>query len=219
MVDAIASWPTFIVAVLVFGFVPGSLLRLIVLAFERDDPRREELLAELRIVPRLERPFWVLEQLEVALFEGLGERLRWAATGRIIHRWRLSSGVERNREFPDSFWIPGDLEKSELIRPGMDVKLMFEMRSKRDSWGERMWVEVVDEKLGGKFVGTLRNQPVGIPRLYAGHSIKFGRDEVIDIMTFCKVPTEGTVERRSPPGPAPLLPPPGPGDDPPDSGS
>jgi hypothetical protein len=87
MVDAIASWQTFALALLVFGFAPGALLRLIVLAFRADDPRRRELLAELHAVPRIERPFWVLEQLEVALCEGLWERATSAASGRrrVIH--------------------------------------------------------------------------------------------------------------------------------------
>ncbi len=74
LLDAIVSWQTFVVALLVFGFAPGALLRLIVLVFRRDDPRRSELLAELHAVPRLERPFWVVEQLEVVLFEGIWNR-------------------------------------------------------------------------------------------------------------------------------------------------
>lgn len=76
----VIAWPAFGLALLVFGFAPGAVLRLIVLAFSRDDPRRRELLAELYAVPRIERPFWVAEQLEVALFEGLRGRLRnWRA--------------------------------------------------------------------------------------------------------------------------------------------
>jgi hypothetical protein len=102
----VLSWPTLGLALLIWGFAPGALLRLIVLAFHRDDPRRRELLAELYAVPRVERPFWVAEQLEVALVEGLGERLVWAATGRIIHRWHLASGVRRNREHPRTVYIP-----------------------------------------------------------------------------------------------------------------
>ena len=73
--STIVSWKTFLVALLVFGFAPGAVLRLIVRAFDRDDPRRDELLAELYAVPRWERPFWVFEQLEVALFEGIAARL------------------------------------------------------------------------------------------------------------------------------------------------
>ena len=92
----IIVWPAFGVALFVFGLAPGAALRLIVLAFRRDDPRRRELLAELRAVPRIERPFWVSEQLEIALFEGLSSRfghwrMQWA-----IHRGR-SLGYFANR--------------------------------------------------------------------------------------------------------------------------
>jgi hypothetical protein len=118
----------------------------------------------------------VLEQLEGALFEGLWERLQWAATGRIIHRWRLGSGVERNREYPDTFPIPSN-EMKELIRPGMSVKLMFEMRN---GWCERMWVEVTSVKRN-RLVGLLCNCPGGIPRREPGAKVKFRPEHIIDI--------------------------------------
>jgi hypothetical protein len=177
MVDALLSWSTFIAVLIVYGFAPGALLRLICLAFHRDDPRREELRAELHAVPRIERPLWVFEQLEVALFEGIGDRLYWAATGRIIHRWHLESGVERNREYPDSFWIPDERWKDEIV-PGAKVKLLFEMN---DGYGERMWVKVTSMKKD-RFVGSLFNTPSFIPRLAAGDKIKFHRDDIIDIV-------------------------------------
>jgi hypothetical protein len=69
------GWPAVLMLLLVFGFAPGAVLRVIVLAFGRDDPRRRELLGELSHVPRAERPFWVAEKLELALTEGLGGRL------------------------------------------------------------------------------------------------------------------------------------------------
>jgi hypothetical protein len=173
---ALKAWPAFIVALLVFGFAPGAVLRLIVLAFHSDDPRRRELLAELHAVPRLERPFWVLEQLEVALFEGVRDQVLWAATGRVIHRWRLGSGVERNLAYPETFWIPSEEERLS-VEPGALVKLMFEMK---DGWGERMWVNVSD--VGKRHLtGVLVNRPVGIPRLSPGDTIKFKPDHVIDI--------------------------------------
>jgi len=75
LITQIIAWPTLLVSLLMFGFAPGAVLRIIVLAFRRDDPRRIELLGELPSVPRVERPFWVCEQLEVALFEGLAGRL------------------------------------------------------------------------------------------------------------------------------------------------
>ncbi|MFI6942004.1 DUF2314 domain-containing protein [Streptomyces sp. NPDC050418] len=176
LVGAITAWPLLVSALLVFGFAPGALLRLIVLAFQRDDPRRSELRAELNAVPRVERPFWVIEQLEVAVFDGLWPRLVWAATGRIIDRWHLTSGVKFNRLYPQSFWIPSEQEKRAL-RPGVAVKLMFDMR---DGWGERMWVEIVKVKRH-KLVGVLHNQPFGIPRLEHGDKIRFKPHHIIDI--------------------------------------
>jgi hypothetical protein len=97
----IISWPALGVALLVFGFAPGAVLRLIVLAYPRDDPRRRELLGELYAVPRIERPFWVIEQLEVALFEGLRGRI---AAG--IVAWRMQS-PRRWKKVP-GFLAPND---------------------------------------------------------------------------------------------------------------
>ena len=73
--ETVISTEGLLVPIVVFGLAPGLLLRLIVLAFSKDDPRREELRAGLDGVPRLERPFWVLEQIEVAIAEGLGARM------------------------------------------------------------------------------------------------------------------------------------------------
>ena len=93
LLTQLLSWKALLVVVVVFGFAPGAALRLIVLAFPRSDPRRRELLAELRVVPRLERPVWVAEQLEVALAEGVAGRLarvwrRLAPGRRVAERWR-----------------------------------------------------------------------------------------------------------------------------------
>ena len=73
--EVVAFWPSLVLAVIVFGFAPGFCLRLIVLAYPRSDPRRGELIAELYAVPSIQRPLWVAQQLEVALFEGLGHRV------------------------------------------------------------------------------------------------------------------------------------------------
>jgi len=176
LIGALASWKLFLVVLLVFGLAPGLLLRIIVFAFHRDDPRRQELRGELFNVPRWERPVWVVEQLEVALVEGLGERIAWALTGRVTHRWTLRSGVDAHRAHPETFWIPDDVEKAALT-PGAHVKLMFMMR---DGWGERMWVRV-DGVGRRRLVGYLNNEPVGIPRLDYGRKIRFTRDDIIDI--------------------------------------
>lgn len=84
---AIASWQSLASVLLVFGFLPGSILRLVLwLCYPKDDPRRRELIAELYgAVPRIERPLWVAEQIEVALFEGLPHRLRKLRARRARH--------------------------------------------------------------------------------------------------------------------------------------
>jgi hypothetical protein len=61
---------------LIFGFLPGLVLRLVVLLYPKGHPRRGELIGELYARPRWERPWFVAEQLEVALSEGLPTRVR-----------------------------------------------------------------------------------------------------------------------------------------------
>ncbi|TWG07567.1 hypothetical protein [Saccharopolyspora dendranthemae] len=72
------SLPGLLTVVGVFGFAPGLCMRLIALMYPRTHPRRRELHAEMKIVPRIERPFWVAEQLEEGLSEGLRLRQRAA---------------------------------------------------------------------------------------------------------------------------------------------
>jgi hypothetical protein len=74
--------------ILVFGFAPGFMLRLIVMMYPSHDVRRKELVAELYTIPRVQRPLWVAEQLETALFEGLPRRVRATSA-----RGQLTFGV------------------------------------------------------------------------------------------------------------------------------
>jgi AAA domain len=94
----VIAWPTVLVSLLVFGFAPGAVLRVIVLAYLRDDPRRTELRGELLNVPRIERPFWVFEQLELALFEGLAGRLAALVDWKRDGRRRLLPGEPRRED-------------------------------------------------------------------------------------------------------------------------
>jgi hypothetical protein len=80
--EAVASWRTLLVVLLVFGVAPGLVLRLIVLLYPKSHPRRKELVAELYVVPRWERPLFVAEQLEVGLTEGVPARFRAVRTRR-----------------------------------------------------------------------------------------------------------------------------------------
>ncbi len=175
VLEAVLSLRTLLVAVFVFSVVPGLAVRVLSLAYHRDDPRRAEMRAELHAVPRVERPFWAAEQLESVVFEALPQRVESALTGRLIYRWKLASGVECNRRWPDSFEIPSDAAKADVI-PGDYVKLIFET----NDWGERMWVEVAEVD-GDRYVGRLSNLPAGIPRLYPEDRIRFKSEHIIDI--------------------------------------
>jgi len=89
-----ATLPAFLTALLVFGFAPGFVLRLIVKLYPKDDPRRRELVAELYALPRLMRPIWVAEQIETAMFEGASAR---TSRRRVKPKYSIgqSSGFER----------------------------------------------------------------------------------------------------------------------------
>jgi hypothetical protein len=112
LLTQVLSWKALLVATAVFGFAPGAALRLIVLAFPRADPRRRELLAELHAVPRLERPIWVAEQLEVALAEGVAGRLarawrRLALGPQLSERWRREKDEFLNARYTNGYTLAG----------------------------------------------------------------------------------------------------------------
>ena len=72
----VLSWPTLLIALAVFGYAPAAVLRVVLKLYSKQDARRRELHAELFAVPRWERPFWVAEQIELALVEGAGPRIK-----------------------------------------------------------------------------------------------------------------------------------------------
>lgn len=181
ILQSLLSWPLLLVALAAYGFFPGLFARLISLSFRKGDPRRAELIAEVYVVPRWERPFWVLEQLERALSEGAWERIYDAADGRLFNRWMLGDGVARNAESPDTFWIPTD-EEIATIEEGDVVKLMFEVTGPTHDFpgsGERMWVTVTRVR-GDTYEGTLSNQPAMFGHLRYGDRVKFSRKHIID---------------------------------------
>lgn len=183
LISDILNWKWYLLTLLVFGLAPGLLLRVIVLAFQRDDPRRQELIAELYAVPFIQRPLWVTQQLETALSDGIWPRLTWMLAGRLIYRWKLGDGDQLNREYPQSFWVPSPNEKA-AIEPGDIVKLIFEpsfFPPGSEKIGERMWVRVT--RVGScQIEGRLDNDPMCFPRLAYDDKIKFEKKHVIDII-------------------------------------
>jgi len=174
LMNVTSAWGAFAVALLIFGLAPGLLLALIIQLLHPDDPRRQELHAELYAVPRWERPFWVCDQLEVALREGLFPHATWWVSAVWWHRASLESGLERHRESPDSFEVPSDEDKA-VLRPGDLAKLMWHVKRMP---GERMWVWITHRD-GDLLIGTLRNDPVFVFKGY-GDTVKFHIDDIID---------------------------------------
>lgn len=76
LVEVAADWRLLLLALLIFGVAPGVLLRVLVHVYPKDHPRREELVGELYGITMAARPFWVAQQLETALFEGIPARAR-----------------------------------------------------------------------------------------------------------------------------------------------
>ncbi len=180
MIEALFGAPgalaAFGLSLFVFGFAPGMVLALIVKLIP-DEERRDELQAELYEVPRWERPYWVAQQFEVALRLGAFPWVGWYWGKYVWHRAKIESGVERNREYPETFWIPNDEDKR-LIQPGNHVRLMWYV-PRLEIAGERMWV-LVTHRRGDRLVGRLLNDPVCVFASY-DEVIKFHIDDVIDI--------------------------------------
>jgi hypothetical protein len=69
-IELVRDWRLFIAVLLVFGVAPDLVLRLVLLAYPKGHPRREELVGELYAMTIAARPMWVAQQFETAVFDG-----------------------------------------------------------------------------------------------------------------------------------------------------
>jgi hypothetical protein len=169
------AFGTFGLALLIFGLAPGFVLAGIVrLIPDRD--RRRELQAELYDVPRWEQPFWVVQQLEVAIRIGLVPEMSWYWGRWVWHRCKIESGLESHHRYPNTFEIPNSEDKAEL-RPGDAVRLMWSVK-RYPAAGERMWVEIIHRD-GDRLVGRLKSWPFFV-HLSPDEIVKFHIDDIID---------------------------------------
>jgi hypothetical protein len=166
----------FALSLLIFGFAPGMVLAFILRLLPKDDPRRRELHAELYAVPRWEQPYWVFQQLEVAIRTGLFPEVSWYWGRWVWHRAKLDCGMDLHRQYPDSFWVPRAEEKAKL-RPGDTVRLVWNVKRYAAS-GERMWVKITHRD-GDQLVGVLKNWPAFV-HLNHGEQVEFHIDDIID---------------------------------------
>lgn len=89
--------------------------------------------------------------------------------------YTLNNAEDRNRENPDTFWIPAK-HRREYLKTGAIVKLIFDGK-------ERMWVTVTERTKTG-YEGTLSSIPADLQtagKLRYGDVVEFGPEHVIDI--------------------------------------
>jgi len=84
LLDTLVSPGLYALLIVVYGFAPGFVLRIILKLYPKGHIRRRELVAELYAVKRVVRPLWVAEQVETALFDGLAARARRRARRRSL---------------------------------------------------------------------------------------------------------------------------------------
>ncbi|TDD03320.1 hypothetical protein E1181_20735 [Saccharopolyspora terrae] len=127
LIEAMTSWRSLGLALIVFGFAPGFVLRLLVLVYPKDDPRRTELVAQLYELSRLERLLFVAEQLETVLFEGFPHRVR------SVLRSRDRVRTQVKRRIPDPGLPVAYRTVAELFGPDETLRrfsVMFGLRGR-----------------------------------------------------------------------------------------
>ncbi len=176
----IANWRSFLAVLGVFGFAPGAVLRLIVLAYPSSDPRRKELVAELYVVSRWKRPLWVAEQLETALAEGVLPRVKRALLtladhmGELPVRIVISSKMRGARRAvarePDAYPVPSELLKRQV---SVGDLVRFGWRREDETVGA-FPVEIIAVK-GDRLIGRTPNH--AIDGYWA--RIRLSRDDIV----------------------------------------
>lgn len=95
--------------------------------------------------------------------------------------FRLANGEELHAEHPHTFEIPTRSRRESLV-PGDLAKLVFKVVDPvgDEPGAERMWV-IVQQVMGGRYVGTLDNDPYAITTIAADDPVEFGPEHVIQI--------------------------------------
>ena len=94
--------------------------------------------------------------------------------------WHLVDARKRNREHPDTFYIPSK-EEITALTVGSFIKLGFEVDDNdADASSERMWVEITSID-SDKFVGKLSNDPATIRGLKYNDTIHFSDINILNV--------------------------------------
>jgi hypothetical protein len=100
--------------------------------------------------------------------------------------YTLDNGVELYDEFPDTFDLPSEAERTTL-RPGDFAKLIFRMTNGEKVAVERMWVRVLELRPQG-YVGALANKPYCTEAITIGMRVGFSAAYVIQVRRGEAVP-------------------------------
>ena len=91
----------------------------------------------------------------------------------------LEDGEALNMENPDTFWIPEEKLRENLVAGDL-AKLVFNLSDGKKTQGERMWV-LVKSSDGSGYIGVLDNDPYSTDEIKAGLEVTFEPRHVIDI--------------------------------------
>lgn len=105
-----------------------------------------------------------------------------ASQGTEQRRWWLDSAVQRHFHAPDTFLISTETERCALQKGDL-AKLLFVLPVEDEAGDlteqhERMWVEVVERRDDGGYVGELKNQPWAAGVISRGELVAFMPDHV-----------------------------------------
>lgn len=189
LIEIIASWRSLLLVLVVFGFAPGFVLRLLVRIYPKDDPRRTELISELYMLGRAERLLFVAEQLETVLFEGAPHRLKAVLDSvRTSKQSDQHSDPGKSQESGGDDRVPAASNPSlRQARPSRPFALRRTLRRRWSNAGLRLGESATVHAVRFEQRGCHRgdgawNQEVGVaPACHTGHDRADNSDELTPV--------------------------------------
>ena len=152
--EVVTQWRLMLMVLVVFCIAPRTILRLILRTYPHGSARREELEAEYDFVKRIERPLWVAEQFEMALFSGVPQRIElW----KLQKTYRLGVAATENME--------RFMARSDELRLATRTWGFDDLRTKKLFCQSRSDAIQFNRKLGS-FLSRIEHLPVMDPEAY-----------------------------------------------------
>jgi DNA-binding transcriptional MerR regulator len=171
MMLELVVWPL-LMGLVLLGLLPGASLRLIVRIYPKGHPRRRELVAELYTIDYQKRLFFVAQNLELALFEGLPARWKRrrrrsdvagaeALTPELGFRGALACEITGITDRQLDYWVRTDLIRPSIDAPGPQPRYSY--------------VDILELKLIKQFLDS------GVPLRVVRKAVTFLRQQGDDI--------------------------------------